>query len=123
MNRNLTLATNRSNLLFLRHCATTMSDAGASDGAIVLDGDTPGGADGSAPVLSAGGEVLTKSGLKKIEKMKALEAKKAASAAAAEAKAAQAASKPVEESATKKARTLTTMALLWLWTGSRSLEN
>jgi hypothetical protein len=81
----------------------------ASPPAVVLDGTTPGGADGSAPVLSAGGEVLSKSALKKLEKLKALEAKKAASAAAAEAKAAAAAAKaaeaPAEEGgAAKKVR-------------------
>ena len=68
----------------------------------VLDGVSAAGADGSAPVLSADGQPISKSALKKLAKLKEIEAKKAAAAAAAEARAATAAKAPAEESATSK---------------------
>ena len=74
------------------------------------DADTPPvvGAE-EAVVLGADGQPLTKSGLKKLQKIKELEAKKAASAAAAEARAAAAAAKAAAdgtagEGAVKKVR-------------------
>ena len=91
----------RAGLRSLRMSSTTDAMA-AADSPIVLDGTSAAGADGSATVLSADGQPISKSALKKMQKLKEIEAKKVSAAAAAEARAATAKSTTEDSSAAKK---------------------
>lgn len=88
-----------------RTMADASEPANAGGDTPVLDGTSAAGADGSAPVLGADGQPISKSALKKLAKLKELEAKKASAAAVAEAraKATPAAASGEEGAAAKKA--------------------